>query len=360
MASQRLLSIGVLQRAILVARPSASVRSPYVADIMLLGDPLLERKALQGVENLSMTESSPTKAGRKRHSQACSAYLREMAPEGSLVLAHAPSLDCAGQALPGTIVLVSPNTNPQAKTRFSIQLIERKIEGSDPTLIGYHPSLAESLAKKILSLGTLNAEFQLTSTPESTQLSTQMTYGRSRFDFAIETDHELLFIEVKNVVCAENCNSPDRRYALFPIGDSSRSESGAVSERAIKHVHELTQLQGTTTENDRRIRTAILFIVSRNDCVAFRPCHEADLLFAQLLQRAHRNGVCLVASQANWSIVNDEYIASTGPSLPIAFDSSVNSDDIDEAKLNSILHSVSESAIEDKIENVQKSNKRKR
>ena len=357
MAGQRLLTLGVLQRAILVARPSAAVRSPYVADIMLLADLQIERKVLQGIESLGTTELSPTKTGRKKQLQECTAYLREIAPEGSLALAHAPSLDCAGQALPGTIVLVSPNINPQAKTRYSIQLVERK---EDRTLIGYHPSLAESLSKNILSLGIMNDEFQLSSTPDATQLSAQMRYSRSRFDFAIETDNELLLIEVKNVVCAENDHSTDHRHALFPIGDSSRSESGAVSERAIKHVHELTQLQGTSTDKGRRIRTAILFLVNRNDCVAFRPCHEADLLFAQLLQRAYRNGVCLVAFQVNWSTVDNEYIASTGSVLPLAFDSAVNIDEIDEVKLGSILSSVYDLEVEDDQLNGQVMKKRKR
>ena len=236
--------------------------------------------------------------------------------------------------------------------------MERKL-GREFTLIGYHPSLAESLSKKIISLGILNTEFELNTSPTTTQLHTQMQYGRSRIDFAIKSESELLFVEVKNVVCAENDESLAHRHALFPIGEASRSESGAVSERAIKHVHELTQLQDTITDEGRRIRTAVLFIVNRSDCVAFRPCHEADMLFAQVLHQAYRKGVTLLAYQVNWSLVNNEYTATTGSLLPITFDAVVNSDDIDEAKLSSIVSSDHEMEVKDE-QNSPMKNKRKR
>ncbi len=38
------------------------------------------------------------------------------------------------------------------------------------------------------------------------------------------------------------------------------------------------------------LRCAVLFMVNRSDCGAFRPCHEADPLFAQVLRAAHEAG----------------------------------------------------------------------
>lgn len=111
-----------------------------------------------------------------------------------------------------------------------------------------------------------------------------------------------------------------------------------VSDRAIKHVYELTQLHaeayahvaaaaagareqtedaaatsttvaaakadtgaGTATGEAGgdggggaggvpALRCAVLFLVNRSDCVAFRPCHEADPLFAQVLKAAREAG----------------------------------------------------------------------
>ena len=332
MVNPRLMSLGVLQRAVLVSRPSASVRSPYVADVMLLDETRTD--ILEQVQCIR-SEPSPSKAGLKKQLKECSEYLRGISSPESLVLAHAPSLDCAGQVVPGSVVLVAPNANPSAKTKYSIQLVEQT-KGTDPSLIGYHPALAEALSKRLLTLGILSSQLRLPFTPDTSQVLSQTKYSRSRFDFAIETSDHLMLIEVKNVVCAEEVESARVRHALFPIGDASRNPSGSVSERAIKHVHELTMLEGTRTEDGRLIRAVVLFIVNRNDCLAFRPCHEADMLFAQILQKAHKKGVLLLAQQVTWGIADGEYVATAGSPLPISFDSSVDCDQIDEAKLESI------------------------
>jgi DNA-binding sugar fermentation-stimulating protein len=97
-----------------------------------------------------------------------------------------------------------------------------------------------------------------------------------------------------------------------------------VSDRAIKHVHELTCIhqagvcpqtpapasaakqtkarskqQASEAEacpmpaaNDspEAARCAVLFVVNRSDCTSFRPCHEADMLFAQVVKRAQEQG----------------------------------------------------------------------
>jgi hypothetical protein len=41
-------------------------------------------------------------------------------------------------------------------------------------------------------------------------------------------------------------------------------------------------------------------VVNRSDCEIFRPCHEADLLFAQVLHRAYKKGVQLIAKDIIW------------------------------------------------------------
>ena len=103
--------------------------------------------------------------------------------------------------------------------------------------------------------------------------STQVTYpacSGNRYDFALHTSTSMTLVEVKNVVGAEyvtgavpSCRShvgvycvepselpktgrkPHERHAIFPHG-AKKNDIGVVSDRAIKHVHHLTELHGTT------------------------------------------------------------------------------------------------------------------
>eukprot|EP01031_Cornospumella_fuschlensis_P033606 gene33606-40653_t len=72
-----------------------------------------------------------------------------------------------------------------------------------------------------------------------------------------------------------------RKCAIFPAG-KKKAGTGVVSERAIKHIQNLI----TICTNDNAHRGVLVFIVNRSDCDAFRPCHEACMLFSQMLYRA--------------------------------------------------------------------------
>lgn len=80
------------------------------------------------------------------------------------------------------------------------------------------------------------------------------------------------------------------------------------------------------------MKAAILFIINRSDCEAFRPCHEACMMFSQMLLKAHNTGVLLIAKEIIWSGGK----AYSGRNLPINFDSSINAT-IDENHLERIL-----------------------
>lgn len=61
-------------------------------------------------------------------------------------------------------------------------------------------------------------------------LRPETKYGNSRFDFYIETPDKKIFMEVKGVTLEEN------NCVMFP---------DAPSERALKHVEELTEAKRT-------------------------------------------------------------------------------------------------------------------
>ena len=97
-----IIDFGPLQKAVIVGRPSASIKSPYIADIITLADgedpPQLED---------STFETASSHGGRQALDTARSDFLRRVASKTHL--AHAPALDCAGMVVPGAIVYCTAN-----------------------------------------------------------------------------------------------------------------------------------------------------------------------------------------------------------------------------------------------------------
>jgi len=251
-ASVPLLDLGKLVPGSVVARPSKTIKSPYVADVLL--------------------------------------------EDGTQVLAHAPMLNCAGMVVPGAPVSMTQSTSNSSKTSHVIQLAHELRAEGERVVVGAHPRIAETISKELM-IRKLIPEFEA-----DYKISSQKTFGNSRVDFVLEyKDGKKLLVEVKNVVCAdyhkdqipegrekdglyvsEEGTPASKRSALFPHG-KKKPKIKVVSDRAIKHVHELTTLHQKESEMHKDVSSAILFIVNRDDCQTFRPCHETDLLFAQVL-----------------------------------------------------------------------------
>ena len=240
-----LLNLGKLVRGTVVKRPSATIRSPYVADVSLF------------------------KGGKKKKSVSSS--------ETETVLAHAPSLDVGGMCVAGSEVYMTKR-NPGGKTSHAIELVRgdpllpstsiasdnKNKSAKQGVLVGAHPRLGELIAEEVLKRGLLadalplqkdgfklgpvnDFESKKKSSPkkqsakkqkpddgiesskqakpeaaaaatESTNdsystpkinLQQQVTLGDSRVDFQMtithphsNTSHQIIF-EVKNVVCAD-------------------------------------------------------------------------------------------------------------------------------------------------------------
>lgn len=335
-----LLDLGPLVKAVIVRRPSKAIKSPYVADVIELN---VKHESLSFP--LFIFDRSLISSKKKvKVDNGDKVLSLTMTKTEDIRLAHSPSLDCAGMVVAGAKVYCSTKKiGSNTKTDLTIQLCE-EIREDGKTIVGYHPSLAESLAKEII---TKNLLVDLIGKSDS--LKSQVTFGKSRVDFVITNKDEetITLIEVKNVVGATyreghvpQGRSPvgvyevkgPTRSAIFPHG-AVKNGIGVVSDRAIKHCHELTQLVGTKSENGSTIKAAILFIVNRNDCEQFRPCHEADMLFAQILHRANIQGVQLIAQEIIWN----QSIASLGRRLPIHFDNEIVTKEIDDVLLSKVL-----------------------
>lgn len=343
-----LLDLGPLISAVILRRPSSLVKSPYVADIIELkaaDHETLVFPLLLSDDNETM-ESPKKKSPKKKIDHSQSIIIKMSSNSDTIKLAHAPSLDCAGIVVPGAkVYCTAKKAGSSTKTDYVIQHCEEIREDNSKTIVGYHPSLAETLAKEIISKNYIVDIIGLHDI-----IRQQVTFGQSRVDFVItnEKDKTTTLIEVKNVVGATFVKGqvpatrskvgvyevvdPDVRYAIFPHG-AVKSGIGVVSDRAIKHIHELTELVGTKTDDNMTIKSVILFIINRSDCSKFRPCHEADLLFAQVLQKAIHKGVTAIAQEIIWH----DSIAKLGQRLPIHFDEKVTKTEIDTIFLQKVL-----------------------
>ncbi|GBG26320.1 Hypothetical Protein FCC1311_025412 [Hondaea fermentalgiana] len=339
-----------------LARPSKRVRTPYVADVQLL----------DGTD--------------------------------SVVQAHSPSLGCAGMVSPGRIVEMtevaatsstssssSAKKTPPRKTSHSVCLCHDAprvggLGGMQGPVVGALPALAENFVLKALEEGWF-AEFA----PGYT-VTKQKTYGGSRVDFVLNYEGEgekkeeknkqdaaksdvtqgatsprKTLIEVKNVVCADylpgenpistgmegeleprlaSCLQDTQtgallRAAVFPHGGTRKPKIKVLSSRAIKHVHELTQLHLSRRLGEENLDSAMIFVVNRSDCERFRPAHESCPLFARVLYEASLAGVRLLAYTVDWDLASG--CAYLGHRIPVEFSAETKATPLDRVWLDQVL-----------------------
>tara|TARA_B100001287_G_C22681918_1_gene530963 strand:- start:1449 stop:2216 length:768 start_codon:yes stop_codon:yes gene_type:complete len=230
-------------RAQVVKRPSATCKSPYVADIIVDGSDEIE-------------------------------------------LAHAPSLGCDGMADKGAIVYVTENKNPKAKCKYVIYLSQVK-----NTIVGIHPKISEKLAHQILKNN------KLPMIDEVDELKAEVTIDDSRFDFTCkDKDNTKTIIEVKSVPIVDN-----QGKSYFPHG-FRKKKSDPISPRAIKHINSLRELKITNGDD---IRCMNIFIIQRNDTNIFKSS-DTDPHYTQAIQEAFDNGVEIIPCSFEWIIDIEE------------------------------------------------------
>ena len=315
-----LLDIGPLVKGTLLKRPSATIKSPYVADVKLL-------------PSMSFHDDK----------------------QSNLVLAHAPALGVGGLCNPNKPVYLSTrDKKSNLKTSHSIELaVSLGCTPSDPdVLVGANPRLAETLVERVLKLGLLqdvigygpvheivknknskknsNIIQEISKIDEEVELKKQFTYGDSRIDFALQSSSKLVLIEVKNVVCSDYnvCYAPTstskrnsdniciitsdtstdkyERSGLFPWGRVNQKFEGkkVVSERAIKHVRNLAS--AITTKN-AQVQSIIIFVINKGDCKKMRCCHGICPAFAEEVRIAREKGVIITSFSVHWTSYGKTY-----------------------------------------------------
>jgi len=146
------------------------------------------------------------------------------------------------------------------------------------TWVSVDTSLPGKLFRKAVAAGTCSPFAGYTT------VRPEYTYGHSRIDFLLTApDLPPCLVEVKSVTSV--LTDPDGvRVARFP---------DAPTERGAKHLRELA---GALREG---YRTAVCFIIQRDDAEAFGPCDAIDPAFGQGLREAAALGVEVYAFESH-------------------------------------------------------------
>ena len=180
---------------------------------------------------------------------------------------------------PGWKVLISFHDNPKRKLKYSLEMTH-----NGQTWIGINTSLPNKLAKEAIENGLIK---ELKGYPF---IKPEVKTGNSRIDLLLSKEKETrskkdqFFVEVKNVTLKGDDHQ--KNAALFP---------DAVSVRGQKHIRELIRL------HKEGYKTALLFIVQREDVDYFTPAKDIDPLYSSLLKEASTSGVLILAYQCMMS-----------------------------------------------------------
>ena len=270
-----LYQLNNLVHGTVMKRPSAIIKTPYVADVLLSNK--------------------------------------------DQVIAHSLSLGCCGLADTTAQVLLEDLTSiqkekinkktekPKCSHRIHLS-ISRDEERKKEIIIGINPKLAEILVEKALEQNVLHCLQNIKSYKREV---TMRICGKvdSRFDFTgIDQNGTPFIMEIKNVpladyedVCYKDRKQLDftgrdfsSKVAYFPDGYRKKS-ADPISPRALKHVQELTWIKN----QDPRIRCILCFVIQRSDVNRFAPS-VIDPIYREAVRVAMDAGVEIIPLVIKW------------------------------------------------------------
>jgi sugar fermentation stimulation protein A len=180
---------------------------------------------------------------------------------GRNVWAHLPNSGRLGELLmPGRRAILVERPAAGRKTGYDLNLIEH--EGR---WVSVDARLPNDLVEEALAAG------QLEPLASYASLRREVTFGRNRFDFLLDSaDRPPCLVEVKSITLVID------GLGCFP---------DAVTARGRRHVTELALAIGSG------YRAVVVFCVQRDDATGVRPHDESDPEFAQALRDAAAQGV---------------------------------------------------------------------
>ena len=225
--------------------------------------------------------------------------------DGDEFLVHTPGLGLADQCLPGSKIFATPSKNKSSKTDYIAQFVSINEKGYGQTLIGANPHTAELIGKEILKSKVWNPY------PEYEVCNKKPSHIDYLGDIYLKFQNKYIIIEMKNVICASynpNIKKVNRRYVfydnkvpfrrsgIYPNGERSQKYRGesVVSERSIRQIDSMIK-------DKEKYQFAIIFLVNRGDCTAFKPNWQRDPIYSKKLVKAVKNGIDVYALGINWT-----------------------------------------------------------
>jgi DNA-binding sugar fermentation-stimulating protein len=275
----QLLTLNNIIEGTVVKRPSAFIKTPYVADVK--------------IENV--TDS---------------------------ILAHTASLGCCGLADINATILMAPmpipkNKNNKQKCQYRVYLSVFKDELREKeVIVGIHPKLAEDLVENALQKNYLSILKNVRSYKRETTLYLEGKVD-SRFDFTGMDNNGCPFImEVKNVPLADYedvCKKDRKKYdftsrdfnskvAYFPDGYRKKS-TDTVSPRALKHIQELTFIK-----KQSRTRCIMCYVIQRTDVHCFT-ASIIDQEYKNAFNNDINSGVEIITLVVKWNKESNNAVA---------------------------------------------------
>ena len=225
--------------------------------------------------------------------------------DGDEFLVHTPGLGLADQCLPGSKIFATPSKNKSSKTDYIVQSVSVNEKDYGKTLIGANPHTAELIGKEILKSSLWNPY------PNFKVCNKKPAHIKYLGDIYLKAQNRYIIIEMKNVICASydpNIKRVDRRYVfydnkipfrrsgIYPNGERSQKYKGksVVSERSVRQIDSMIK-------DKEKYQFAIVFLVNRGDCTAFKPNWQRDPIYSKKLVKAVNNGIDIHALGVSWT-----------------------------------------------------------
>ena len=158
--------------------------------------------------------------------------------------------------------------SPPRKTRYTVVAVER-----DGRPLFLHTHMTNAVARYLIE------NSKIPTLADAEIVDSEVTVGRSRFDFLLRDQGRLLYLEVKS------CTLYGNGVAMFP---------DAVTERGRKHLLELAEMarQG--------MRPVVLFVVHTPLVRWFMPDYHTDLAFSRTML-AVRDQLRILPVSVSWT-----------------------------------------------------------
>jgi sugar fermentation stimulation protein A len=161
--------------------------------------------------------------------------------------------------VPGAALLLERTDDPNRRTAFNLRAVKHR-----GTWVSIDAQLPNKLLRRALT------EQALAPFAGCLFVRSEPSYGSGRFDFLLNDAGQPVYIEVKSVTLVEES------IGLFP---------DAPTERGRRHLQHLAEF---TAEG---YRTAVVFVIQRDDADSFAPNQKTDPAFACALRQACTAGV---------------------------------------------------------------------